>query len=184
MRDPCAQQLQIIITVLGNSMGMRVVNRCGLLAALWLLAAPTLAQESDVHVYLCVGPDGQKTYTNKATSRSCKRLDLHPVVSIPAPKPKSSGAASARPAHFPSVSSNMQRERDLERRKILEDELRLETEKLAQLQAEYNNGEPERLCSERNYARYQERVARLKEDIQRAQANMNSLNRELSLLNR
>lgn len=167
-------------------MGMRFVKRWGwrAMAAACLIGSPlAFAQEADVHVYLCISPDGQKTYTNTATSRSCKRLDLHPVVSVPAPK-RHKNPTTVRPASFPSVSSNAQRERDLDRRKILEDELRFETEKLGKLKAEYNNGEPERLGSERNYARYQERVARMREDIQRAEANINSLNRELALLKR
>lgn len=166
-------------------MGMQLVKKWVAYGGLLLIGSPSaLAVESDVHVYLCVGPGGQKTYTNTATSRSCKRLDLHPVVSVPAPKRSSPRAASARPANFPSVSSNAQRERDRERRQILEDELRFESEKLAKLKTEYNNGQPERLGSERNYARYQERVARMREDIQRAQANVNSLNRELALISR
>jgi len=47
------------------------------------------------------------------------------------------------------------------------------------LRTEYNNGEPERLGSERNYQRYLDRVQRLKDDIARTEASIASLRREL-----
>jgi hypothetical protein len=52
---------------------------------------------------------------------------------------------------------------------------------LDRLKAEYNSGEPERRGDERNYARYQERVARLQEEIERTEGNIGSLQREIAL---
>lgn len=151
---------------------------CGLSA----VAASAWAQ-SDVYVYVCVGPDGQKTYTNNATSRACKRLDMYPILSVPAPRRAApSTGTSAQPANFPKVDKETQRTRDTERRQILEEELKSEQDKLTRLQAEYKTGEAERKGDERNAARYQERLAKLQEDIQRAQASINSLNRELAAL--
>lgn len=149
-----------------------------------LLGSAAGAQDApDVHVYVCVGPDGQKTYTNNATSKSCKRLDMHPILSVPASRRAAPAASSsAQPANFPKVDRDTQKARDSDRRQILEEELRSEQDKLSRLRAEYKNGEPERNGDERNYARYQERVAKMKEDIQRAEANINSLNRELAAL--
>ncbi len=152
-------------------------------ALLYASASVAIAQ-SDVYVYVCVGPDGQKTYTNSATSRSCKRLDMYPILSVPAPRrgASSASASTAQPANFPKVDRDTQRARDSDRRQILDEELKSEQEKLARLQAEYKSGEPDRKGDERNYARYQERTAKMQEDIQRAQANISSLNRELALL--
>jgi predicted RNase H-like nuclease (RuvC/YqgF family) len=50
---------------------------------------------------------------------------------------------------------------------------------LTELKAEFNNGEPERRGDERNFQRYTERVEKLKADIARSEANVESLRREL-----
>ena len=73
--------------------------------------------------------------------------------------------------------------RDLERKQILDTELKAEQKKLADLTAEYKNGEPDRLGNERNFAKYQERTASLKQDINRAQQNIDALQREIGGLN-
>ncbi len=65
---------------------------------------------------------------------------------------------------------------------ILLDEVRTEEGKLAELKKEFQNGEPERLGSERNYAKYQDRVAMMKEEIQRTEKNIEALRREISQL--
>ena len=55
-------------------------------------------------------------------------------------------------------------------------------EALAALQKEFNNGEPDRLGSERNYARYQERVEEMRSALARKQADVAALRRELAKL--
>ena len=60
--------------------------------------------------------------------------------------------------------------------------MRIEEEKLANLKKEFNSGEPERHGDERNYAKYQERVASMKDDIDRSEKNIEALKRELSNL--
>jgi HAMP domain-containing protein len=78
------------------------------------------------------------------------------------------------------VDSATQRARDDDRRTILEDELRAEERKLADLKRDFNNGEPERQGNEKNYARYQERVAQMRDDIGRSEKNVEALRRELA----
>ena len=53
---------------------------------------------------------------------------------------------------------------------------------LAVLRKDYNNGEPERRGDERNFARYQERVAEMKAAIARKEADVAAIRRELSKL--
>lgn len=65
---------------------------------------------------------------------------------------------------------------------ILMEEIRTEENKLAELKREYQNGEPERLGSERNYAKYQERVASMKDEMLRTEKNLEALRREISQL--
>ncbi|HWW70345.1 MAG TPA: DUF4124 domain-containing protein, partial [Duganella sp.] len=73
-----------------------------------------------------------------------------------------------------------QRARDADRRAILEDELKNETQKLAELRKEFNGGEPERRGDERNYAKYQERVAAMRDSISRSEKNVDALKREIA----
>jgi predicted RNase H-like nuclease (RuvC/YqgF family) len=80
------------------------------------------------------------------------------------------------------VDTGAQRTRDAERRKILEDELKKEEMRLAELRSEFNGGEPERRGDERNYQRYLDRVQRLKDDIARSESAVSSLRREMAAL--
>lgn len=166
------------------------MNRATMLV-LAALAAPAVYAQTDI--YVCVDDQGRKTYQNTGNTKGCKRLNAQPLVSVPAPRLPAGAAASPGrgadsqrvvPANFPRVDAETQRNRDSDRRRILEDELRLEQEKLDRLKAEYNNGEPERRGDERNYARYQERVARLREEIERTEGNLGSLQREIALTRR
>jgi len=161
--------------------------------ALILMAAPVLAHADPV-VYKCVDKDGRVELTdvNKA---GCKPLDLPGYFPAPASAPRPNPAAASAPAaaprqgaerppvgspaNFPRVDSYVQKQRDDDRRDILNDELRAEEKKLAELRREFNNGEPERQGNEKNYAKYQERVERLRGDIARSEKNVEALRREI-----
>jgi hypothetical protein len=163
-------------------------------SAATLLLAATLAPSGIAHaqspVYKCVDERGRIEFTDTNKGR-CKLLDLPGFIEAPAPKaappsgtrqgsaPRAS-SASVTPANFPRVDSAQQRARDDDRRGILNDELRAEEKKLAELKAEFNNGEPERQGNEKNYAKYQERVARLRDDIGRSERNIEALKREIA----
>jgi hypothetical protein len=151
--------------------------RSGLLA----LALFGLAPLARADIFLCVDAQGRKELTD--TNRpGCKPLDVPGA--IPAPKRGSGGGRAsstpvATPAGFPKVDSAQQKERDANRREILEAELAQEERKLNELRKEFNNGEPERQGGEKNYAKYQERVAQLKEAISRTEKNIEALRREI-----
>jgi hypothetical protein len=154
-----------------------------------LMLGPAFAQAD---IFLCTDDAGRKTFQNTGAGKGCKRLDVQPLVTVPAPRlpPVSANSNPVRPAvdqraaaSFPRVEAETQRARDGDRRRILEDEMKSEEDKLARLRTEFNNGQPERNGDEtRNYARYQERVARMQEDIQRSESNLAALRRELALL--
>jgi hypothetical protein len=117
--------------------------------------------------------------------KGCKKVDVPGLTLIPAPakRPAALQTASLRsasvPVDFPKVDSNAQKLRDNDRRQILLDEMKSEQEKLAALKKDYNNGEPERQGDERNYAKYQERAVAMRDDINRAEKNIEALQREL-----
>jgi hypothetical protein len=75
---------------------------------------------------------------------------------------------------------------DVTRRRLyietLREHLAGEEQRLAELQKEYNNGEPERLGSERNYQKYLDRVAELKAGIARKEADIAAIKREIGKL--
>jgi hypothetical protein len=148
-----------------------------------MLAVSGAAQAQQI--YLCVNAEGRKELTDTRKGPHCKPLDL-PGAVIPAParsaarRSAPSAAPAQAPGDFPRVDSAAQKARDADRRAILTDELNTENRKLAELRKEFNNGEPERRADERNAAKYQERVAGLKDSIARAEQNVEALKRELA----
>lgn len=151
------------------------------LALLWCTSA-------QAQIYRCLDANGRPLYTDTKVGK-CQLIDTGyrapPAASAPIPAPRApsaSGASSpaaSTPSNFPRVDTGVQRERDGERREILGDELRIEERKLAELRKEFNNGEPERQGNERNYAKYQERVAAMRDEIGRTERNIEALRREI-----
>jgi hypothetical protein len=151
--------------------------------ALALAVAPALAAaQSDL--YRCVDPAGHATFTDDAGRKEmlrtkkvdvCERLSGLPVTSVPTPRPNSRAAEPARtqvsPANFPRVEADTQRLRDADRRRILEEELRTEEEKLARLRSE-----------EKAAGVAPDRAQRLRDDIGRSENNLAALKRELAFL--
>lgn len=160
-----------------------------------VLVAGLLGTAAQAHgqIYMCTDAQGHKELTDVRRNASCQLLDLPGAITAPpARKTPPLSGAPARPAMqaagtpapaagaFPRVDGAEQRARDLDRRQILQDELRSEEQKLAAQRLEFNAGQPERQGNERNYAKYQERVAQLKDNISRTQQNVEALKREIA----
>lgn len=145
---------------------------------LWVLAVPVSAQG----VFVCVQPNGTREYRNNGDTRGCRRLDMDTISTIPAPPANQQPNTAAIDPSFPRIDSQIQKRRDQDRLQILMEEVRTEESRLSELRREYQNGEPERLGSERNYAKYQERVAQMKDDILRTEKNIEALKREIGNL--
>lgn len=145
--------------------------------------APAAATASQV--YRCPGPPD--VYTNaitpaEARERGCRKIEGTPLTIIEGrPPARPAASAPSRPADS-KVDPSSQRQRDSEARRILQDELRKEEERLGVMQKEYNNGEPERRADERNYQRYLDRVAEMKAAITRKEADISALKREIAKL--
>lgn len=166
------------------------------LFGLMILVALADVAYAQSDVYLCLDERGRREYRNTGITKSCKKVELPGITMIPAPAPVPASASAKKatstqtasvkptssPADFPRVDSGTQKARDSDRRQILLDEMKSEEQKLADLKKEYSNGEPERRGDERNYAKYQERVATMKEDIERTEKNIAALKRELGNL--
>lgn len=168
-------------------------NVCGAparlaLAALCLAAATSApAQDPPKPVYRCPGPP--VLYTDalsaaEARDKGCRTIEGATITVVQSPRPRANGgaaASTARPGEA-KVEPAAQRARDSDARRILSDELKIEEDRLAALQKEYNGGEPERRGEERNYQKYLDRVAEMKSAINRKEADIAALKRELAKL--
>lgn len=133
-------------------------------------------------MYRCPGNDYNNTLSAKdARERGCRTLEGAPITIIQSSKPRpvpstAVGAATTR------VDPADQRARDSDSRRILETELQREQERLAQMQTEFNNGQPERLGNEKNYQKYLDRVTDLKSAIARKEGDIAAIRREIQKL--
>lgn len=160
-----------------------------LLLSLFLSVAGTASAQQ---IYLCAGAAGRAPeYINnvkEALSRNCKvmsggNITVVQGTSVAKSAPSVRAASPAPSGGARSDSGPEQRARDSDSRGILEAELKKSEAKLAEQQKEYNNGEPEKQGIEgRNYQRYVDRVAEIKDSITRNQSDISGLKREISRL--
>jgi hypothetical protein len=138
-------------------------------------------------IYECVDQNGNKRFTNIATeAKGCKVLNVGPI--DPAPSAPAAGTAKlqgkappvATPSNFPRVDRALQRERDNDRRRILENELASEEKLLAQARKQLAEQQSVRLGSERNYQRVLDRLEPYENNVRRHEDNVASLRREIS----
>jgi hypothetical protein len=115
-------------------------------------------------------------YTNNVTrdrAAECTLITTGNVTVVPAVKAPT----------MSSVRPDNQRAKDADARFILDNELKKAEARRAELLKEFNNGEPEKLGAEnRNYQKYVDRIAELKANIQRSEADIASIRREISRL--
>lgn len=139
-------------------------------------------------VYVCVDAQGRRelTDTNRPGCRVIPHTSGPAMIAAPqarkgpAPAARQAAPAATAPLDFPRVDTAQQRARDNDRRGILSEELRSEQQRLGELRKEFNNGEPERQGNEKNYAKYQARVAEMRDSIFRAEKNIEALQREIA----
>lgn len=147
-------------------------------------ATPALAQ--DKPVYRCPGPPVLYTdalSTNEAKEKGCRVIEGTPVTVVPATKPRTPPpAASGAARGGEKVDPAEQRSRDSDARRILNEELRREEDRLATMKKDFNNGEPERHGDERNFQKYQDRVNEMKAAIARKESDIAAIRRELAKL--
>lgn len=168
-------------------MGRRVMNCWWAMGLASFAAATAHAQGSgNTVVYRCPGNvyTSEREITPKqAEDKGCKVIEGAAVTVIQAPRPRTAGPA---PAPVPAARSSdakvdvaQQRARDSDARRILEEELKKEEDKLATMQKDLNGGEPERKGDERNYQRYLDRVAEMKAALARKESDIAAIKREL-----
>jgi hypothetical protein len=128
-------------------------------------------------MWKCVDQDGSTRYTNvKADAKGCKSLGIEPER-----PPAASGkvpATTARNANFPSVDGNTQKQRDIERRRLLDRELGDEMRGLEVARKELEDQKAKRATIATGPA---DAVLKPYEDkVRRHEVNIDSLKKELA----
>jgi hypothetical protein len=144
-----------------------------------IFAANGFAQD---RIYRC-----GNEYTNNANdaqTRGCKLMEGGNITVVQGTRvPTAPVRVATVTPPGQRVDAGDQRARDSEARAILEAELRKAQARQADLLKEYNNGEPDKQGGEaRNYQKYLDRVAELKESIARNESDIAGITRELSRL--
>jgi hypothetical protein len=122
--------------------------------------------------------DGQITYSNvaEAPPKGSTKIRCFKETQVPAissqPQPQAEG-------EFPKVDKNTQRERDDERRTILEQELAAEQKQLETARAQLEEQESVRPGSERNYQRFLDRVQPYKDAVENHERNVQAIQSEI-----
>ena len=158
--------------VRGSVSPCRLALALGGVAALGLAGSPTTARAADPvpgAMYRCPGNDYNNTLSAKeAKDRGCRTLEGAPITIIQTPKPRpvpaAAGASAARV--------------DRRRRPVAE----RDQERLAQMQTDYNNGQPERQSNEKSIQKYLDRVADMKTAIARKESDIAAIKREIQKL--
>lgn len=144
------------------------------LALLLALGASAVRAE----IYECVDQGGNKRFTNiKSEAKGCKAMNIAPPNTVAPPRPQTKGAA---PANFPSVDAQTQKQRDGDRRRILEQELAREQKLLDQARQELAEQKSIRLGSERNYQRVLDRLEPFEKKVRLHEDNVANLKKELA----
>lgn len=152
--------------------------------ALWGLVYATWAQ---AEIYKRVDADGHVTYSSVPV-KGAKMLHLAPLPTLhPAPHSRSNDSS----ANFPRVDAATQKDRDITRKQILEDELAAETTALAEARQHLQEGaeNPEIYTDKdgkayRNAAKQEEKMSALQEQVQVHEKNIAALKTELANRNK
>jgi hypothetical protein len=158
------------------------VLRDALLLGVCLAASPACATSEPQRIYRC-----GNAYTNQPDpALHCKPWAGGSVMVIEGTRVQ--GPQAVSPAVNASggsvkVDSTEQRQRDTQAQTVLQAELQKAQRQHAELLREWRNGEPERRADEhRQPQKYQDRVAQLRAALQRTEADVAGLQRELSRL--
>ena len=137
-----------------------------------LLPCAALAQP----IYKCTDQNGGTLISNTRVDKSCKVVASEHDNAAPAPRPGAPKAsATPTPAGFPKVEQGTQKNRDGDRRHILEQELAGEQRSLEQARRELSEVERQPGVTPDRLAPYRDRVGQHERNIQALQREMAAL---------
>jgi hypothetical protein len=153
---------------------MKPVLLLALCLTIAAVGVPALAQD---RVYRC--PNNE--YTNQIKGRTGCQLVKNDGVTVISSTPAQAARSGPSPTPAPRVDSAAQRAKDADAKAILEQELRRAEARQAELEKEYNNGQPDKIGGEaKNYQKYLDRVAEMKAAIERNKSDIEGIKRELA----
>jgi hypothetical protein len=124
---------------------------------------------------------GNIVFSNLPPEKGYRKLSCLGAEESPRKSSPSGKSSTPHACGFPKVDAETQRTRDDMRRKVLTDELSAEEKLLADVRRDYNSGAPTPLPEEQsNAAKYQDRVARLRQAVQLHERNIEALKKELA----
>ncbi len=132
-------------------------------------------------VYHC-RHEGVETYTNTKLNKACKATVLGPVVTSAAVKSPAVPAVSGQQPGFPSVTEATQKSRDVDRRRILEEELAAEQKNLEAAKKDLEAQSAKAAQEEKSYQKIIERLQPFKEKLGLHERNLQALKKEISAL--
>lgn len=160
-------------------------------------ATTAFAQSGSGTTYRCVDASGRSTYTNvqeemngkKCTqvSREVSVIPVPPKAAARAPAataaaPGTAAPASSTPSPVSRVDPQTQRNRDNDRRRILQEELQSAEKLLATARQKLAEQESIRNGDERNYQRVLDRLKPFQDEVRSAEGNVAALRQELGRL--
>jgi hypothetical protein len=153
------------------------------LAIALFLSAACMPARADI--YECVDQNGNKRFTNIASeAKGCKALNIPVSPSASGANGAATGGAKAppvtTPSNFPRVDRELQKQRDNDRSRILQNELGAEEKLLAQAKKELAEQDSVRLGTEKNYQRVLERLEPFQKRVRLHEENVANLKREIS----
>jgi len=155
-------------------------KRCACAIAWCFAALCATGAHAEQPVCKYIDPAGNIVFSNLPPEKGYRKLSCLGAEDAPR-KSTPASRSTPTPAGFPKVDVETQRTRDDMRRKVLTDELSAEEKLLADARKDYNSGAPTPLPEEQsNAARYQDRVARLRQAVQLHERNIEALRKELA----
>ena len=152
---------------------------CALAWCYAALCASTASAQQPVCKY--IDPAGNIVFSNLPPEKGYRKLSCLGAEESPRKSSPPGKSSTPTPAGFPKVDAETQRTRDDMRRKVLTDELSAEEKLLADARRDYNSGAPTPLPEEQsNAAKYQDRVAHLRQAVQLHERNIEALRKELA----
>ena len=158
------------------------------ISRLLLLLLPLAAPCAHAQIWECTDPQGGSKELNNdpasARNKNCVRKNVGPFNTVPAPvapaAPRASQTPSQKGANFPSVNGDTQKQRDSDRRKILEQELTQEQQQLEVARKQLAEQKEIRLGPEKNYARVEERLKPYEARVRQHETNIEILRKEIT----
>lgn len=132
-------------------------------------------------IYKHVDEHGNITFTNTPL-KGAQRILIEPSHPPRAAAPNAP-RNTASPSSFPRIDTSLQKERDISRRRILEEELASEQRLRDERKKALTDADTTRTAEEKNNPqKYLERLGRLRENLQLHEKNIAALQNELSKL--